>query len=172
MTPLALLRGTAVLLAMCAVGAGPVLAKSPKGKIFEDWAVECEQPAGAKDEKCFVTQSAVMNKEGAPPQRLMKFSVGYLGPKGEVVAVGLLPLGISIPTGVAFKIDDLPQRAMQLQSCGPEGCVATALLDADTVKAMQHGKTMVVGALPQGGNQTLNLPVSLKGFKAALASLD
>ena len=172
MTPMMLLRGTAAALVLCAVAAGPALAKSPKGKTFDDWAIECEQPAGAKDEKCFATQYAMMNKEGSPPQRLMKFSVGYLGPKGEAVVVGLLPLGISIPTGVAFKVDDRPQQPMQLQSCGPEGCVATVLLDSDTLKAMQHGKTMAVGALPQGSTQTMAIPVSLKGFKAALSSLE
>ena len=81
-------------------------------------------------------------------------------------------LPVSIPTGVAFKVDDRPQQPMQLQSCGPEGCVATVLLDSDTLKAMQHGKTMAVGALPQGSTQTMAIPVSLKGFKAALSSLE
>jgi len=167
-----LLPTIAVVLLLGAVSVGSAAAKSPQGKVFDDWAIECEQPAGAKDEKCFITQYAIVNKEGSPPQRLMKLSVGHLGPKGEVVAVGLLPLGISIPTGVAYKIDDRAQHAMLLQSCGPEGCVATAPLDGDTVTAMERGKTMAVGALPQGSSQTMSIPVSLKGFKAALAALE
>jgi len=172
MTISAFLRGIAAVLVACAISSGPALAKSLKGKSFEDWSIDCEQAAGAKDEKCFATQYVLLNKEGAPPQRLMKFSVGYLGPKGEAVAVALLPLGIWIPAGVVFKIDDRPQQPLQLQSCGPDGCVATAPLDADTVKAMEHGKVMAVGAAPQGSPQTVSLPVSLKGFKAALAALE
>lgn len=139
-----------------------------KGKSFADWIIDCEMAPGAKTEKCFASQTqTTKDRKG----RLLRFSVGYLGPKGEPVAVAILPLGIYLPAGAAFKVDDGPQVAMTLQSCTSEGCSAGALLSEKTLKELLEGKKMAVGMMPAGSKETVSIAVSMNGFKSAFSSL-
>jgi invasion protein IalB len=155
------------LLGACvALGFGQAQATPVKGKIFDDWSVECV--GEKKDEKCYITQTLTMKEGGG---RLLKVSVGYLGPKGEPVMVGIFPLGIWLPAGAAFKLDDQPQTPMVLQQCTSEGCVGSLPLTSAMIKSLQDGKSLLFGILPAGTQKTLSIAASLKGFKAAFASL-
>jgi invasion protein IalB len=144
-------------------------AKPEKNKKFDDWGIVCETTP-SKAEKCFVSQVQTM-KEGG--KVLLKFSAGYIGPKGEPTAVAMLPLGILLPAGAIFRVGDNPDVKMVIQSCTIEGCAAVATLDADTLKAMkQEDKKMFVAVMSSSDKKQINIPVSLKGFKRAFDSLE
>ncbi len=142
-------------------------AQPPKpGTAFEDWIVECEK-AGDK-QKCFISQTLnVKDSKG----RLVKASIGYLGQNDEPTVVVLLPLGIWLPAGAAFKVGDMPQASMIIQQCTPQGCVATAPLKPEHIKALGTGKTLSFGMQPAGSKETLVVGVSIKGLAAGLSAL-
>jgi invasion protein IalB len=144
------------------------VAAPQQGKVFGDWIVDCETRQDDHTQKCFVSQTQT-TKDGKG--RLLKFSVGHLGAKGETVAVAILPLGIYLPAGAAFKIDQGPQVSMVLQACTAEGCAAGIALDDKTLAAALAGKTLAIGFIPAGSRQTVSVAVSLKGFRPAFASL-
>lgn len=148
------------------MGARSAQAKPESGKIFDDWVIECENVEN--DQRCYASQNVIVREKN---KRILKISVGPIGPKGQNLLVAVLPLGVSIQAGAAYKIDDHQQVSLVIQHCIAEGCVAGAPLDADSIKALQAGKTMTIGVIPFGTPQTVTLPVSLKGLSAALSSL-
>lgn len=144
-----------------------IAAEPAAPKRFDDWFIECGQGDQAK--RCYATQE--LTAQGADRARVLKFSVGYIGPKGEPMVVALLPLGIDLHTGAAFAIDGKDQIGLDLQQCLGEGCVGIAVLQEPTLRTLMDAKQVVVGMRPFGGGQTVTVPVSPKGLKAALGSL-
>ncbi len=142
----------------------PALAKPEKGKVFDDWMVGCEEQPD-KTEKCFAQQIQTAKEGGG---RVLTVAIGYLGDKGKPRMITLLPLGINLAAGAAFKVDEENQVALTLQQCTPAGCQAVAQLTDEMVKALDRGKTMSIGILPWGSDKTMLIPVPLKGFSAAL----
>ena len=155
----------AVALALGTLGAQ---AKPQKGAVYEDWRTECETTPD-KQEKCFVSQTQTAEKGG---KQLIKVSVGYMGPKNEPTMVVILPLGISLQAGAAYKADNGEQTKLNMQSCVAEGCIAGAKLSAQELKAITEGKSLFFGVMPGfGSDKTVSIPVSLKGFKTAFDTL-
>ena len=138
------------------------------GKVFKNWVVQCETAPNSQKESCFATQSQISAENKA---RILKFSVGPFGPKKEWVAVAILPLGIALSKGVAFRVDEQPQVRMQLQQCTNEGCVASVALDKKHLASMKTGTVLNMGMVPFGSSKTLVINVSLIGFSAAMSTL-
>ncbi|MBF0186054.1 MAG: invasion associated locus B family protein [Magnetococcales bacterium] len=138
------------------------------GKVFGKWEIVCEMPSGREREKCYANQNQISTENKV---RVLKFSVGRLGAKDEWVAVAVVPLGISIPTGLAFKVDKNSQMSMQLQQCTGEGCVAVLVLEKQVLTTMRAGKVLHVGMVPFGSKKTLEIQVDLNGFSAVLEPL-
>lgn len=138
------------------------------GKVFGKWEIICEKPVDSKQEKCYASQSQVSVEKKV---RIIKFSVGRIGVKDEWVAVTIVPLGIDIPAGVAFKVDEQPQESMRLQQCVPEGCVASLAIDQKILASFKSGKILHVGMIPSASSKTLDIPVELAGISTALSAL-
>jgi len=142
--------------------------KNDKAKVFKDWVIECETTP-AKTELCFASQNQTM-KEGAG--RLLKVSIGYIGPKGEPTIVAMLPLGIYLPAGAAFKVGEAKtQTQLVIQSCTTGGCSSVARLDDKIVSALLTEKDMTIGVKSSQNGKTLAIKVSLNGFKQAFETL-
>ncbi len=137
-------------------------------KTFEKWITECELSPDGKSEKCFASQTQVSKEH---QQLILKFSLGRFGSKDEWAAVAILPLGISIPAGVAFKVDEGEPVTMQLQQCTGNGCLASVLLDKNLLTSIKKGKMLSVGVLPFGFPKPLGIPVDLQGCSAAVSAL-
>jgi invasion protein IalB len=145
----------------------PAAKKPEAGKMFDDWGVECEALPD-KTEKCFISQSQHANPGG---QRIVYFRVGYLGPKGEAMAVVSVPLGIDLQLGVALKFEPGLQVPLTLQMCDTGGCRAVATLDAAAQKSLREAKAINVFIVPFGGDKAAQINISVKGLSAAFASL-
>ena len=142
----------------------PPKAEAPKQ--YEDWVHECEASPNQK-QTCFISQS-MMAGDGT---RLIKISIGPLGPKGETYTRVMLPLGIYLPAGAAYQVGGTPQVHLVIHTCMPEGCLASAPISPAALKAFGDGKTFAIGVVPTGSDKAVTIGVSVKGFKAALASL-
>lgn len=143
-------------------------AKPEKGKVFGDWGIECET-APDKTEQCFASQTQTMKDQKG---RLLKLSIGYIGPKNVPTMVAMLPLGIDIPAGAAYKVENSKDQVkLLIKSCTVEGCAAVTQLTPAQLKEINTGKSMVIGIMPPGGTKTMTIPVPLNGFTQAFATL-
>jgi invasion protein IalB len=155
------------LTALPLLAALPALAAPQPGKTYDDWAVECEQtPAG--DSSCFLSQTQLLKQNNA---RLLKASIGYLGPKRQPMLVLVLPLGVDLRAGIAVKVDDVPQISLPYQQCVQDGCTAALPLDARTLAALRKAKRIQVGMMPYGGKQTVTIDVSPNGLERGMDAL-
>jgi invasion protein IalB len=153
---------------LIASGAG---AAGQNGKKFDDWTIECRPSSPtSKVEVCAASQ--VLNLKDQKG-RLLDFSVGFLDPKNPPTVIATFPLGISLESGVAFMVDDLPQVNLTLKSCIANGCVGVAQLTDAQFKSLLSAKSLVAGLVVTQDDkpQTVKIPLSVKGLKAALESL-
>lgn len=157
----------ALLSAFMLAPTSPVLAAPKAGDTFDNWAVECEQ-GSAGVSHCFLSQTHLMAGNNA---RLLKASIGYLGPKQEPMLVFLLPLGVDLRAGVAMKIDDQPQISLAYQQCVQDGCIGTLALDQATVAALRKAKRIQVGFRPFGSNETMTVELSPAGLGRGMDAL-
>ena len=162
---LAVVAGVAVTSMAAPAGATP-----EKGKVFGDWVIDCETGTD-KAEHCFAAQTQTETVKDQKPARLLKVSIGYIGPKGAPAMVAILPLGIYLPAGVAYQVDKAPQHQLVVQRCVAAGCVAAAAVDERVLAALRRGQRMVIGVKGDPAGQTITISVSLKGLDAAIRSL-
>ncbi len=163
-------RAGSLLGLLLAIAGLPAFAadKKPEAETaFGDWQVECEMATDGKP-RCFLTQTQLLKENNA---RLLKMSVGYIGPKGEPVLVAVLPLGIDLRAGVMMKLDEGGDVPLILQQCVQDGCVASKVLDAKGLAAFAKARTLRLGVLPYAGTQSVAMTVSLKGISAGLDAL-
>lgn len=138
-----------------------------KNKTFRDWRMVCERATGAKHDQCYAVQNLVLKKT---QQRLLNIAVGHLAANGKTAAIVTFPLGISLPPGVAIKIDDGKPIRFAIERCHAAGCVGALALDAKTLAMLKAGKQAKV-SFRDPTRREIVVPVSLNGFTAAFKAL-
>jgi len=152
--------------ALSTIAAQPALAAPQAGKTFGDWAVECEQtPTG---NRCFLSQTQLLKENNA---RLLKASIGYLGPKNQPTLVLVLPQGVDLRAGIAMQVDDAPQISVPYHQCVQDGCSGALPLDGPTLAGLRAAKRIKIGMLPYGGKQTVTMDVSPNGLAHGMDAL-
>lgn len=157
---------TALALILGLFGASSTYA-AKTGDTFKDWKIQCETPKPEVGEICHAFQNLTM-KEGG--QRVLHIAVGYLPEKENPVAIFTLPLGMALPPGVQLQVDEGEKVRFPIEVCTPDGCRAGLEVKPKLMKILKAGsKAKVTFANMQ--RQGLTVPVSLKGFTAAMNSL-
>jgi invasion protein IalB len=149
----------------------PKAAGSPRdGQRFQDWTLHCVTVAQGQPEACEMLQD-VANDKG----RVLLMMVGRVPNVDTPGLLILLPLGIALPPGVSLKVDDGDRRPLEIKLCAKEGCHAEqAPLKPELLGALKAGSKGTVSFYVytrQGKQQQVNIPVSLRGFSAALAEV-
>lgn len=147
--------------------ARPAARAPERGRMFEDWGIECESQADRR-ELCFAQQTHTQRETN---QRIVSISVGYIGANNAPMVVVFTPLGVNVAAGAALRIDTQPQIPMSIQTCIPEGCRATAALTPEQLRAFASARTITLGIIPWGSDQTSTAAISIRGLSAALAHL-
>lgn len=131
------------------------------------WQVNCGKPAGAKAEKCALVQS--VTAEDRPNVGLTVIYLKSVDGSKQLLRV-VAPLGVLLPTGLGLKIDDKDMGNAPFLKCGRIGCIAEVVVKDDLVKQLKTGTTamFIIFQTPEAG---IGIPISLKGFTAAIASL-
>ncbi len=148
---------------------GPAEAKPKDGQKYQDWLVRCQNGAtGSAAPSCFIFQNVV---ETDKDRQVMMFLVAYPQGQARPRAVIILPLGIDLRGGVELSIDGGAPERYPFISCFQDGCQAHIDLDDAALAKFKGGFKGIIAfrALPDG--RGLRLPVSFKGFTAALKSL-
>ncbi len=170
----------AVLCTGLAVAPAPLAAQSEVGQSgtnqgaaeietqqFEDWTLRCRPASETKPRTCRMHQQAVARDGGKP---MLEFMVGRFGPEKILGAVIIVPIGVRLPPGLGIVVDERPLHTYPFEICDPRSCQARAVLEDDLLKDLKAGLTGRVKFQDATG-QVLIVPVSLKGFSAALRAL-
>jgi invasion protein IalB len=157
---------------LLALGAATTLAsaQAPDGTVKSqhgDWQVVCKPPAqGAKGETCALVQSVTAedrNNVGLTVY-FQKFQNG-----SRVLRV-FAPLGVLLPPGLGLKIDDRDVGHAPFLRCHSFACYAQVVVEDPLVEQLRTGKTAVF-IIFQTEEAGIGIPISLKGFQEALATL-
>lgn len=147
-------------------------AAAPKdGEKFKDWTVRCEQFKDQKQKsftQCHIFQDLKHRTRGI---RLLHMAVAY-PPQRSQQAVGILtmPLGVYLPAGVKLQIDKRAPVAVVFERCEPVGCKAGFPLEERMLRALKKGAKANI-TFHDMRRKPVTIPVSLRGFTAALRSL-
>ena len=132
-----------------------------------DWQVVCKPPPpGSKAEACALVQSVTAedrNNVGLTVY-FQKFSDGR-----RVLRV-FAPLGVLLPPGLGLKIDDKDVGHAPFLRCHSFACYAQVVLEDATIERLKTGKTAIF-IIFQTEEAGIGIPISLAGFKDALAQL-
>jgi len=132
-----------------------------------DWQIVCkEPPPGAKNEVCALVQSVTAEDKDniGLTVYFQKFSNGT-----RVLRV-FAPLGILLPPGLGLKIDDKDVGHAPFLRCHTFACYAQVVVEDPLVEQLKNGKTAIF-IIFQAEEAGIGIPISLKGFKEALAEL-
>ena len=136
---------------------------------YEDWIVRCETLAGPPPKKsCEMVQSTQMQGQGVISQVAVGRPV-----KGQPVKIVVqLPNGVWLPTGVklsAAGVSD-PGLVGTFKRC-LNGCFADFEVKDDTIKKLRSMTEPGQIQFKDGTVKDISLPLSFKGFGAALDAL-
>lgn len=135
---------------------------------FDDWKVGCEKSAQGTGQVCFAFQ---MLQHETSKRTLGYISIGYPGAGKAPLAILNLPLGMLIPAGAVLQVDGVSTKAdAPIKVCYAEGCRAELSFPPAMINAFRQRDTARV-AFMNLDETLIELPISLKGFGAAFASL-
>lgn len=135
-------------------------------QVYQDWRVQC-QPGDGSQQRCVMFQNLVYEESG---QTILSVQIGRSATGERPSAVFIVPLGVILPPGVSMQIDGGSATKVDFQQCNRQSCVAPLPLDDTLLSTMKKGLEAQVTfhAVVQGNRRPITVPVSLKGFTAAL----
>ncbi len=149
----------------------PLPPKKVPTKNFGDWTQRCTSRPGVPGQQCFLTQTVIQSKD-QKKHGLLAITVGLFGPDKKPGMVLRVPLGLGVflPPGFKFNVPGIEPVRIVIVSCLPNGCSAKTPLLPDIIAAMKKADAGSL-ELHTIRKQVIRVPVSFKGFTAALASL-
>ncbi len=112
-------------------------------------------------------QNIVVKDSGRP---ILQSVIGYIDEAPTPIGVLVLPLGIYLPPGLTLQIDKGQIYEMGIEICGKKGCRVRFSIDDNFLRALKAGNVAEIG-FQTGLRKPLKVPLSLKGFTAALGQL-
>ena len=157
---------TVALCATLMVGSGN--AEPKVGDRIGDWGFQCKA-LSAKQNVCALTQTLVNSET---KKRVLTLVLRRVGKDKKLVLITIAPLGVSLATGIAGKVDDGKQFNFVWQRSTTQGCQAAVVVDAELEKALKAGKRLLIGLRAQPNAKAITLGASLKGVTQGLRVLD
>jgi invasion protein IalB len=156
-----------LLMAGSALVSQPVLAEEGV-TTYGDWGHKCDKSQDGSNQLCYVFQN-VTKKEGG--ELVLGARIAYREGQEAPLIVATVPLGSLLPPGAALVMEGVEPIKLAYFLCAQQGCttVATPLPPA-MIEAMKKGEKAVI-RVAAPNQQVVGLPLSLKGFTKAMASL-
>jgi invasion protein IalB len=141
----------------------PAEAAPANGPPPPGWAARCSSASRDAPLECAIEQTAVLSKTG---QLIVLVNIRVPSDTHAPIALVQLPLGLNLPAGAKFQVDDGKSIDLQMQTCENRGCYASTLIAADMLTALKSGKQLKV-SFQNLGKETISIPMSLTDFAAA-----
>ena len=134
------------------------------------WGKSCDAGPDGK-QTCVVIQNIVItDKSTNQSLRALAVAVGYLPGEAKLRMALTVPLGVNLPTGVGFQIDDGQANTLPVETCLADGCRIIMSIDAGGRDSLVKSK-MIKVTYQLANGQKVALPIELTGFGDALAQL-
>ena len=127
------------------------------------WAVRCTSASREAPLECAMEQTAVLSKTG---QLIVLVNIRVPSDTRVPVAMVQLPLGLNLPGGAKFQVDDGKAADLQIQTCENRGCYAGAAIAPDVLAALKAGKELKV-SFQNLAKETITIPMPLTDFATA-----
>jgi len=127
------------------------------------WAARCTSASREAPLECAIEQPAVLSKTG---QLIVLVNIRIPSDTHAPVALVQLPLGLNLPVGAKFQVDDDKAIDLQIQTCENRGCYASTPVAADFLAALKSGKQLKV-SFQNLAKETITIPMPLADFAAA-----
>jgi invasion protein IalB len=127
------------------------------------WASRCTSASRDAPLECAIEETAVLTKTG---QLIVLVNIRVTGDSRSPVALVQLPLGLNLPAGAKFQVDDGKAVDLPIQTCENRGCYANLQIPADLLAALKSGKQLKV-SFQNLGKETITIPMPLTDFTAA-----
>jgi invasion protein IalB len=127
-----------------------------KSTKFADWSLDCIQLEGKQ--RCGLRQT-IADGQGRRIAQIMARHSGK-SPYLEIT----VPLGISIPFGVALMMSDTSKIVAQLADCAADGCRAVAPLDDKALGEIKAAKALAIVFQDSKTGKVLKVNGSANGF--------
>jgi len=165
--PRARTRSLLGILTGLVLGMSLLPASAQTEKKYQDWIYRCEPAQDDVPERCFIVQTI---KDTESDRDLAQMAIGYVPDQTDPVAIISLPLGIYLPPGIGLKVDEGEPVRVPVEVCDGGGCRTGITLKDPLRASMKKGVTALI-LVQDGSRQSAGLPISLKGFTAALNAL-
>ena len=127
------------------------------------WAARCTSASRDAPLECAIEQTAVLTKTG---QLIVLVNIRVPSDTHTPVALVQLPLGLNLPAGAKFQVDDGKAIDLQIQTCENRGCYASTPIAPELLAALKSGKQLKV-SFQNLGKETISIPMPLTDFVAA-----
>jgi invasion protein IalB len=127
------------------------------------WAARCNSASRDGPLECAMEQQAVQSKTG---QLVALVNIRVPSDTHTPVATVQLPLGLNLPVGAKFQVDDGKVVDLQIQTCEARGCFAGGPIAPDLLAAMRSGKLLKL-SFQNLAKETMTVPMPLADFAAA-----
>ena len=127
------------------------------------WVTRCSSASRSAPLECAIEQSAVLTKTG---QLIVLINIRVSAETRAPVALVQLPLGLNLPAGAKFQVDDGKTSELQIQTCEARGCYANLQISPDVLAALKSGKQLKV-SFQNMAKETISIPMPLADFAAA-----
>jgi invasion protein IalB len=127
------------------------------------WAARCSSASRDAALECSIEQNAVLTKTG---QLLVLVVIRVPGDTRAPLAFVQLPLGINLPAGAKFQVDDGNAIDLPIQTCENRGCYASTSITPELLTALKSGKQLKV-SFQDLAKETITVPMPLNDFAAA-----
>jgi invasion protein IalB len=141
----------------------PPAAEAPATPPLPGWAARCTSASRDAPLECAIEQSAVQSKTG---QLVALINIRVPSDTHTPVATVQLPLGLNLPVGAKFQVDDGKVVDLQIQTCEARGCFAGGPIAPDLLAAMKTGKLLKL-SFQNLAKETITIPMPLADFAAA-----
>jgi invasion protein IalB len=126
------------------------------------WVARCSSASRGAPLECAIEQSAVLTKTG---QLIVLVNVRVPAETRAPVALVQLPLGLNLPAGAKFQVDDGKTSDLQIQTCEARGCYANLQISPDVLAGLKSGKQLKV-SFQNMAKETISIPMPLADFAA------
>jgi invasion protein IalB len=127
------------------------------------WAARCSSASRDAPLECAIEQTAILSKTG---QLIVLVNIRVPSDTHSPVALVQLPLGLNLPVGAKFQVDDGKPIELQIQTCENRGCYASTPIATELLADLKSGKQLKV-SFQNLGKETITIPMPLADFAAA-----
>ena len=127
------------------------------------WAARCTSASRDAPLECGIEQTAILTKTG---QLIVLVNIRVSSDSHAPVALVQLPLGLNLPAGAKFQVDDGKVVDLQIQTCENRGCYANSPIAPELLTALKSGKQLKV-LFQNLAKESIAIPLPLGDFAAA-----